>query len=530
MDFDAPVRNNYKLNESLLDDAFLKCTSMSSPGLVAIVRLHDYKVLLVNKQFEHYLGYTNADLHGNGIQFTDLLESYQHDRLKNQLNNINENIEARSHYLIYPIKSKTGVISFYYLYASPIEENNDTFGKLYYLLLHPDLSKWGMPFTSSDSKELFLEQFDNEDFGTFERIIDVDKVFLSEGLFRIFEIDEPLHVVDTHYAMSFIHPNDKARIIKEITKNALENGGEDVNVELKIVTAKKQVKIIHCLARIIKNPDGKPILFTGSIRDITVHRSIEEDLKNKVEELNHSNKELEEFAFVASHDLQEPLRKITTFSGRLSEKYKDVLTGDGAMYLSRMTASAENMRILINDLLEFSRISKTTQPYEPVKLDIILQHVLTDLELIIEETGTVILTQPLPALEAAASEMKQLFTNIINNAIKFHKENIAPKIIIETNVLSENEKLQYELKQNETYYKVQITDNGIGFENEYAMRIFQVFQRLHGKSEYPGSGIGLAICKKIMEHHHGIIYAENIPDTGARFTFIIPQSQQMNKR
>ena len=126
--------------------------------------------------------------------------------------------------------------------------------------------------------------------------------------------------------------------------------------------------------------------------------------------------------------------------------------------------------------------------------------------------------------------MKQLFTNIINNAIKFHKENIAPKIIIETNVLSENEKLQYELKQNETYYKVQITDNGIGFENEYAMRIFQVFQRLHGKSEYPGSGIGLAICKKIMEHHHGIIYAENIPDTGARFTFIIPQSQQMNKR
>ena len=131
----------------------------------------------------------------------------------------------------------------------------------------------------------------------------------------------------------------------------------------------------------------------------------------------------------------------------------------------------------------------------------------------------------LPVVEAVPSQMKQLFTNIINNAIKFHKEGIVPEIIIESELFSEKEKFSFELNKNIDYYKIQITDNGIGFESEYATRIFQVFQRLHGKSEYPGSGIGLAICKKILEYHQGIIYAENVAGIGARFTFIIPKNQ-----
>ncbi len=302
--------------------------------------------------------------------------------------------------------------------------------------------------------------------------------------------------------------------------------GEDLNIEFKIITAKKNIKTIHCLGRTIKNNDGVPVKFAGSLRDITAQRGIEEDLKSKVEQLYESNRELEDFAYVASHDLQEPLRKITTFSDRLSEKYKDVLSGDGAMYLSRMIAAAENMRALISDLLEFSRITKTGQVFETVSLDAVLLQVKTDLELVIEETSTVINSHPLPEVEAISSQMIQLFTNIISNAIKFHKPGVVPVLAIEASTLTNAEKLDYELTGNSVYYKVQFTDNGIGFEDEYATRIFQVFQRLHGKSEYPGSGIGLAICKKIIEHHHGIIYAQNIDGIGARFTFILPKQQK----
>lgn len=508
----------------LTEVAGMELTLMSSPGLVALIRRESWDIYLVNSSFQHYLGYSNEDVAKGQLSFKDLLEPYQHDRLSNQLDHVLDNVASRSHYLIYPLKSKGGIITNYYLYASPITEADNDHPSAFYVLMFPDLSKWGMPFTSFESKELFLEQFDSEDFGTFERNFNADKVFWSAGLYRIFEVDDQQKEIDTRYAMSFVHPED-VPIVKDSVKAAMESNA-DLNIELRIITATKKVKIIHCLARLVKDMNGVPRLFTGSLRDVTDQRQIEANLKNKVEELYHSNKELEEFAYVASHDMQEPLRKITTFGDRLMEKYKDVLTGDGAMYLSRMSASAENMRNLINDLLDFSRIAKTELPYEQVHLNKILQQVLTDLELTIEETGTVIHTDPLPVIDAVPSQMKQLFTNIINNAIKFHKEDERPVITINEHIASEKDIESLGLNVNGLYHKIEITDNGIGFEEEYANRIFQVFQRLHGKTEYPGSGIGLAICKKILEYHHGCIYAENIPGTGARFTFVIPQNQK----
>lgn len=520
-------KNKSIKNESLLDDLCLQYLPMYNPGLVAIIRLPDTKIFFINSQFEYHLGYSNSDLTGKGLYFNNLLENNQHDHLINQLNNVNNSLTGLSAFVIYALKNKNGNVIPFYLYAGPFLPDNNPHGKLYFIQMHPDLSKWGMPFTSFDSKELFLEQFNMEYFGTYEWIMDADKTYCSAGIYRIYEIDKNRHKQNTFSAIEFVHPNDKTRVIAA-TKNALETGA-DLNIEYRIITDRQNIKLIHCLARTIKNEAGKPVKFAGSIRDITEQRTIEETLKNKVEELKHSNRELEEFAYVASHDMQEPLRKITTFSDRLSEKYKDVLTGEGAMYLTRMIASAENMRTLINDLLEFSRISKTEQPFEPVNLNFILRQVKTDLELIIEETGTIINSPALPIIEAIPSQMKQLFGNIINNAIKFRKPGVPSVITIETNMLSEKEKLQLDLVQAGPYYKIQVSDNGIGFEKEYATRIFQVFQRLHGKSEYPGSGIGLAICKKILEYHTGIIYAENIPRKGSRFVFIIPQRQQKTK-
>lgn len=248
-------------------------------------------------------------------------------------------------------------------------------------------------------------------------------------------------------------------------------------------------------------------------------------LENKVKELDRTNKELEEFAYIASHDLQEPLRKITSFSERLKEKLPPNLEPDVQLYLNRMLAATDNMRTLIDNLLEFSRTSRISEPFVKTDLNNIVSEVQADLELKIEESNTEINSGVLPAIDAIPMQMRQLFTNLFTNAIKFRSPDAVPKISISSEVLSEEEKESRQLRSNVEYYKITVKDCGIGFDQEFALKIFQIFQRLHGKAEYPGSGIGLAICKKIVENHMGVIYGASEPGKGAEFTILLPESQ-----
>ena len=248
-------------------------------------------------------------------------------------------------------------------------------------------------------------------------------------------------------------------------------------------------------------------------------------LENKVRELDRSNKELEEFAYIASHDLQEPLRKITSFSERLKEKLPSNLEPDVQLYLNRMLAATDNMRTLIDNLLEFSRTSRISEPFVRTDLNNIISEVRADLELKIEETSTKIESEILPVIDAIPMQMRQLFTNLFTNAIKFKGEGATPEIEIKASVLSDEDKDSNHLRQNTNYYKIIVKDHGIGFDQEFSMKIFQIFQRLHGKAEYPGSGIGLAICKKIVENHSGRIFAQSEPGKGAEFIIILPESQ-----
>lgn len=248
-------------------------------------------------------------------------------------------------------------------------------------------------------------------------------------------------------------------------------------------------------------------------------------LENKVRELDRSNKELEEFAYVASHDLQEPLRKITSFSERLKEKLPADLDPDIHFYLTRMLAATASMRVLIDNLLDFSRISRISEPFTTTDLNEVLSHVKADLELTIEETGTEIICDKLPTVQAIPSQMRQLFNNLINNAIKFRQPDKPSVISINTSLLPDNERENFNLKNYGTVFQITVSDQGIGFEQQYAERIFQIFQRLHGKAEFPGSGIGLSICKKIVESHNGCIYATGSPMEGASFVILIPETQ-----
>ncbi|MGF1933697.1 MAG: PAS domain-containing protein [Nostoc sp. ChiQUE02] len=232
------------------------------------------------------------------------------------------------------------------------------------------------------------------------------------------------------------------------------------------------------------------------------------------QELARSNEELQQFAFVASHDLQEPLRKIKTFGDRLKSICGDTLTEQGRDYLERMQNAANRMQTLIEDLLTLSRVTTRAQPFVSVNLAKIAQEVLSDLEVHIQQTGASVEIAELPTIKADPLQMRQLFQNLIGNALKFHRPQTPPAIKIYSTILNNQAD---NVSANSELCQIIVEDNGIGFEEKYLERIFNVFQRLHSSIEYEGTGIGLAICRKIIEHHHGNITAQSKPGQGAKF-------------
>lgn len=264
--------------------------------------------------------------------------------------------------------------------------------------------------------------------------------------------------------------------------------------------------------------------FAFLFRELRNRINLQKALENNLNELSRSNSELEQFAYVASHDLQEPLRKIRAFSDRLLKKHRESLPQDGQESLDKIGKSAQRMQYLIDDLLIFSRTVKNTQQEkEAVDLNAILEEVKGDLSLVIDEKKATISSDELPTILAYKVQIKQLFNNLISNSLKFSKTDNQPVIEISCEEIEgkDVEGIDGVRKENK-YYHLQFKDNGIGFEPEYAERIFVIFQRLHGRNEYEGTGIGLAICKRVVVNHDGIIRAESKPNEGATFDVYLP--------
>ncbi|BAY78653.1 multi-sensor signal transduction histidine kinase [Nostoc linckia NIES-25] len=240
---------------------------------------------------------------------------------------------------------------------------------------------------------------------------------------------------------------------------------------------------------------------------------LEQEIRQR-QELARSNQELQQFAFVASHDLQEPLRKIKTFGDRLKVTYGDILAEQGRDYLERMQNAANRMQTLIEDLLTLSRVTTRAQPFVSVNLAKIAQEVLSDLEIYVQQTKATVEIGELPTIKADPVQMRQLLQNIIGNALKFHRRDVPPVIKISGSILNNQTN---KLCNSSDLCEIVIEDNGIGFDEKYLDRIFNVFQRLHTNTEYEGTGIGLAICRKITERHHGAIAAQSTPGKGSKF-------------
>ncbi|REG92819.1 sensor histidine kinase [Algoriphagus antarcticus] len=256
-------------------------------------------------------------------------------------------------------------------------------------------------------------------------------------------------------------------------------------------------------------------------KEITLYQ---EKLRDQIKLLDDSNKELESFAYVASHDLQEPLRKITAFSDLLNEQYKDKLEGDGDLYLSRITAAAVRMRLLITDLLDYSRAGRIDdEKIKSVKLYKVISEMLEDFEIAIKDKSANITLGKLPKVRGSGTEYRQVFQNLISNSLKFSKPGVNPEISITSEKASQELIGKHSsLNINGNYHWIKVSDNGIGFEKQHADRIFSIFQRLHGKKEYEGTGIGLSISRKIIEKNGGVIFAESSLGKGSTFNIILP--------
>lgn len=253
-------------------------------------------------------------------------------------------------------------------------------------------------------------------------------------------------------------------------------------------------------------------------------RDYQGKLKSQIEQLNSTNKELEQFAYVASHDLQEPLRKITSFNDLLQDQYKDALEGDGKLYLERIAYAATRMRKLISDLLEYSRAGKYAEDKELINLNEIVDEILDDLSVQIEQKKALVHVDSLPKIYAHHSDWRMVFQNLISNALKFSKLEDTPELRIIYKIAEKRLVSDYVANSvpDMKYHHLEVRDNGIGFNTDYANKIFTIFQRLHGKDEYEGTGIGLAICKKIIERYGGTIFAASEIGKGSSFHILMP--------
>jgi PAS domain S-box-containing protein len=247
----------------------------------------------------------------------------------------------------------------------------------------------------------------------------------------------------------------------------------------------------------------------------------QQELQERNLELSQTNGELSSFAFIASHDLQEPLRKIKTFSNLILDREGPSLSDSSKDYFQRIINAEKRMRSLIDDLLNYSRINNVKVNFTLINLNEILAEVQDDLNVVITETGTRIHSTELPALKIVQHQVHQLFSNLILNAIKFRRKDVPPVITISAKIISGSD-VNAALSAGKNFWWIRIEDNGIGFEPQYGSKIFELFQRVHVKSEYEGTGIGLTICKKIVQNHNGFITAEGKPGIGAVFNIYLP--------
>ncbi|MBW1656468.1 sensor histidine kinase [Flavobacterium quisquiliarum] len=369
------------------------------------------------------------------------------------------------------------------------------------------------------SSGLIAESESIGNFSTWQWDLDADKIDYSDNQYRLLGHEPNSFVPNKATLLKFVHPDDKETFAKYM--DGIVEKKQLTFVYYKIVRPNYEVRYFKTTAKIVTDQQGSKILL-GINFDITDEHLLNIELQERNKELEKSNKELASFNHVASHDLQEPLRKIQTFISRVSDADKAVMSDSAKNYISKIESSAKRMRVLIDDLLLFSRTNTTKKEFIKINLNELLDNAESELAEIIEEKRAVIKTNKLPKLSVIPYQIEQLFINLIGNSLKYSQPEIEPEISIISEKVNSSDYPEILEQSVKKFHKITFTDNGMGFDPQFKETIFILFQRLHSKTDYPGTGIGLAICKKIVENHKGHIIADSTLGKGSEFTVFLP--------
>lgn len=357
-------------------------------------------------------------------------------------------------------------------------------------------------------------------FSTWQWDLKTDKIDYSDNQFRLLGVLPNAFVPNKDSFMDFVHPDDQEAIAASM--EGIINNKELPFIYYKIIQPNNEIRYFKSTGKLLIDQQGSKILL-GINFDITDEHLLNIKLKERNNELEKSNKELASFNHVASHDLQEPLRKIQTFISRVSDADKAVMSDSAKEYILKIETSAKRMRVLIDDLLLFSKTNTTKKEFIKCDLNELLENAKSELAVIIDEKKGSIKADKLPQLHVIPYQIEQLFINLIGNSLKYSQPGITPQISINCEKILSNEYPELIEQPFNKFYKITFTDNGMGFDPQFKDNIFVLFQRLHSKTDYPGTGIGLAICKKIVENHKGYITADSEPGKGSVFTVFLPE-------
>ena len=512
---------------------FIKKIADATPSIIASYNINTGQYRFISQGLEKLLGYEAELPLKQGVAFfADIIhpEDVQSIMEKNSkaLELANSESELNPDLIIefqYRMRHKNGEYRWFHTYGTIFDRNAE--GKVEHVLnISLDITETKKAEQKIREQEHFIQNIADAS-PTILYLYDVKKNQIDyinqEIKFVIGYSPEEIIEMGSAFRLDIYHPDDVPKLPEK------NDGYEDLAKESSCMfqyecrMKAKDGSWRWLLVREIifnRSDTGKPLQVLGAAIDISERKEIEQTLYQKNMQLEQSNTSLEEFAYVASHDLQEPLRKISVFGDRLLAVEKE-LGKDNRIYLKKIIDSSLRMQALIDDLLIISRISHD-KSFQQFSLQTILNEVLLLLEHKIEKQKAIIKSDPLPTAEIIPSQFRQLFQNLLSNSLKFIKPGVQPKIDITWKYLTQTDVSKFSIAKSRRYLEIRFSDNGIGFENEYAGRIFAIFQRLHGKAEYEGTGIGLAICKKIVENHGGVILASGELGKGSTFTVIIP--------
>ncbi|MDB5252632.1 MAG: hypothetical protein JWP27_1801 [Flaviaesturariibacter sp.] len=513
---------------------FIEKITDATPSIIASYDIKSGTYTYVSEGIEKLLGYAPADVYAKGMSFfldivhpDDMVELASRNALAiEEANRTGPCDREPVLEFLYRMRHIDGRYRWFHTYGTVFDRDAEG-NVLHVLNISLDVTEQHEATQKITDQEYFIQQIADAS-PTILYLFDVSTngfVYVNREIFYVLGYSpEEILALDGDAVQALYHPDDRA-LLPERTGSTSRFQYQESMMQYECRLRSKTGDWCWFLVREIvfqKNEDGGIRQVLGAALDISKRKEMERTLVQNAFQLEQSNASLEEFAYVASHDLKEPLRKISTFGDRLVSTQAERLTDDGRIYLKKVVDASHRMQIMIDDLLSVSMISGN-RAFQPSSLQAILEDARQAVESRIEQKGARIESDQLPEARIVASQFRQLFQNLLSNSLKFSREGVQPVISITHSILTATELESFNLPKATNYLRLTFRDNGIGFGNESAGKIFQIFQRLHGRSEYEGTGIGLAICKKIVEHHGGVIFATGVPDEGATFTILLPQ-------